>query len=104
MAFKGADAPPHVILHGPSGQVFDTGSGNAPVEANGFAALKNDQTDITEIVIETPAALNSPGAVSLEPALGRLLERPAPRSPAGKSRIARQATGRRRRKPIGPRE
>ena len=31
MAFKGADAPPHVILRGPSGQVFDTGSGNAPV-------------------------------------------------------------------------
>ena len=56
MAFKGADAPPHVILHGPSGQVFDTGSGNAPVEAQGFAALKNDETDITEIVIEKPAA------------------------------------------------
>ena len=36
MAFKGADAPPHVILHGPSGQVFDTGTGNAPVEANGL--------------------------------------------------------------------
>ena len=30
MAFKGADAPPHVIVRGPSGQVFDTGSGNAP--------------------------------------------------------------------------
>ena len=44
MAFKGADAPPHVILHGPSGQVFDTGSGNAPVQAPGFAALKNDAT------------------------------------------------------------
>ena len=56
MAFKGADAPPHVILHGPSGQVFDTGSGNAPVQAKGFAALKNDELDITEIVIEKPAA------------------------------------------------
>ena len=41
MAFKGADAPPHVILHGPSGELFDTGSGNAPAEAAGFAALKN---------------------------------------------------------------
>jgi hypothetical protein len=55
MAFKGADAPPHVILHGPSGQLFDTGSGNAAVQAAGFAALKNDATDITEIVIEKPA-------------------------------------------------
>ena len=55
MAFKGADAPPHVILRGPSGQVFDTGAGNAPVEAPGFAALKNDALDITEIVIEKPA-------------------------------------------------
>ena len=26
MAFKGADAPPHVIVRGPSGQVFDTGT------------------------------------------------------------------------------
>ena len=55
MAFKGADAPPHVILRGPSGQVFDTGCGNAPAEAPGFAALKNDALDITEIVIEKPA-------------------------------------------------
>jgi uncharacterized delta-60 repeat protein len=56
MAFKGADAPPHVILRGPSGQVFDTGTGNAPAEAPGFVALKNDQLDITEVVIEKPAA------------------------------------------------
>ncbi len=55
MAFKGADAPPHVIVRGPSGQVFDTGSGNAPAEAPGFVALKNDALDITEIVIEKPA-------------------------------------------------
>ncbi len=64
MAFKGADAPPHVILHGPSGQVFDSGTGNAPVEAPGFAALKNDATDITEIVIEKPAG----GRWTVEPA------------------------------------
>jgi hypothetical protein len=56
MAFKGAEAPPHVIIHGPSGQVFDTGSGNAPVQAAGFAALKNPKTGITEVVIPTPAA------------------------------------------------
>ena len=55
MAFKGADAPPHVIVRGPSGQVFDTGTGNAPAEAPGFVALKNDALDITEIVIEKPA-------------------------------------------------
>jgi hypothetical protein len=55
MAFKGADAPPHVIIHGPSGQVFDTGSGNAPVQEAGFAALKNDKLDIAEVVIPTPA-------------------------------------------------
>ncbi|RKQ87238.1 putative delta-60 repeat protein [Solirubrobacter pauli] len=55
MAFKGADAPPHVILRGPSGQVFDSGAGNAPVQLPGFAALKNDKLDITEIVIEKPA-------------------------------------------------
>ena len=36
MAFKGADAPPHVIVRGPSGQVFDTGTGNAPAEAAGL--------------------------------------------------------------------
>jgi hypothetical protein len=72
MAFKGADAPPHVILHGPSGQVFDTGSGNAPVLAPGFAALKNDATDITEIVIEKPAG----GRWTVEPAAdsSRLVE------------------------------
>ncbi|MDA0184515.1 PKD domain-containing protein [Solirubrobacter phytolaccae] len=56
MAFKGADAPPHVILRGPSGQVFDTGAGNAHAEAPGFVALKNDKLDITEVVIEKPAA------------------------------------------------
>lgn len=64
MAFKGADAPPHVILRGPSGQVFDTGTGNAPVEAAGFAALKNDALDITEVVIEKPAG----GRWTVEPA------------------------------------
>jgi hypothetical protein len=64
MAFKGAGAPPHVILHGPSGQVFDTGTGNAPAEAPGFAALKNDATDITEVVIEKPAG----GRWTVEPA------------------------------------
>ena len=36
--------------------MFDTGSGNAPVQTPGFAALKNDATDITEIVIEKPPA------------------------------------------------
>jgi hypothetical protein len=64
MAFKGAGAPPHVILHGPSGQLFDTGTGNAPAEAPGFAALKNDATDITEVVIEKPAG----GRWTVEPA------------------------------------
>ena len=64
MAFKGADAPPHVIIRGPSGQVFDTGSGNAPVQEKGFAALKNDDLDITEIVIEKPAG----GRWTVEPA------------------------------------
>ena len=45
MAFKGADAPPHVILHGPSGQVFDTRQrATRPAEAPGFVALKNDAT------------------------------------------------------------
>ncbi len=72
MAFKGADAPPHVILHGPGGVTFDTGSGNAPVLAPGFAALKNDATDITEIVIEKPAG----GRWTVEPAAdsSRLVE------------------------------
>ncbi len=64
MAFKGADAPPHVIVRGPSGQVFDSGSGNAPVQTPGFAALKNDQLDITEIVIEKPEG----GRWTVEPA------------------------------------
>jgi uncharacterized delta-60 repeat protein len=64
MAFKGADAPPHVIIHGPSGQVLDSGSGNAPVQGTGFAALKNDALDITEIVIEKPAG----GRWTVEPA------------------------------------
>ena len=56
MGFKGAGAPPHVILRGPKGEVFDTGSGNAPVQAPGFAALKNATTEITEVVIPTPSA------------------------------------------------
>ncbi|MDA0165226.1 PKD domain-containing protein [Solirubrobacter ginsenosidimutans] len=64
MAFKGADAPPHVIIHGPSGQVFDTGTGNAPAEAPGFAALKNASLGITEVVIEKPAG----GRWTVEPA------------------------------------
>jgi hypothetical protein len=52
--------------------VFDTGSGNAPVLAPGFAALKNDATDITEIVIEKPAG----GRWTVEPAAdsSRLVE------------------------------
>ena len=64
MAFKGADAPPHVILHSPSGQVYDSGSGNTAVQTPGFAALKDDALDITEIVIEKPAA----GRWTVEPA------------------------------------
>jgi hypothetical protein len=56
MAFKGAGAPPHVILHGPDGKTIDTGAGTAPVHTPGVAALKNPQTQITEVVIAKPAA------------------------------------------------
>jgi uncharacterized delta-60 repeat protein len=72
MAFKGADAPPHMIIHSPSGKTFDSGSGNAPAEAPGFAALKNDATDITEIVVEKPEG----GRWTVEPAAdsSRLVE------------------------------
>ncbi len=72
MAFKGADAPPHVILHGPSGEVFDTGTGNAAVQARAFAALKNDATDITEVVIEKPAG--GRWTVEVAPDSSRLVE------------------------------
>lgn len=56
MAFKGAGAPPHVILHAPDGKAIDTGAGNAPVHTPGVAALKNPQTQITEVVVAKPAA------------------------------------------------
>ena len=56
MGFVGAGAPPHVVLNGPKGERFDTGSGNAAVQLPGFAALKNAKTGITEVVIPTPSA------------------------------------------------
>ncbi len=56
MGFKGAGAPPHVILHGPKGETIDTGIGNAPVQTPGVAALKNPTTGITEVVIAKPSA------------------------------------------------
>jgi uncharacterized delta-60 repeat protein len=55
MAFKGAGAPPHVILHGPKGETIDSGAGNAPAQTPGVAALKNPATGITEIVIAKPS-------------------------------------------------
>jgi uncharacterized delta-60 repeat protein len=62
MAFKGAGAPPHVILHGPKGEAIDSGAGPEPMLTPGVAALKNQQTQITEIVIATP----SPGRWTVE--------------------------------------
>jgi uncharacterized delta-60 repeat protein len=56
MAFKGAGAPPHVILHGPKGETIDSGAGNAPVHTPGVAALKNAREGITEVVIAKPAS------------------------------------------------
>jgi uncharacterized delta-60 repeat protein len=56
MGFKGAGAPPHVILHGPKGETIDTGAGNAPMQTPGVAALKNPTTGITEVVIAKPSA------------------------------------------------
>jgi uncharacterized delta-60 repeat protein len=72
MGFVGAGAPPHVILHGPKGESFDTGSGNDPVEQPGFAALKNPGTGITEVVVPKPSG----GRWTVEPAAdsSRLVE------------------------------
>jgi uncharacterized delta-60 repeat protein len=72
MAFKGADAPPHVILHGPKGETIDTGVGNAPVHTPGVAALKNATTAITEVVIAKPSA--GRWTVELAPDSSRLVE------------------------------
>jgi hypothetical protein len=56
MAFKGAGTPPHVILHGPKGETIDSGAGPEPMLTPGVAALKDQRTGITEIVIATPSA------------------------------------------------
>jgi hypothetical protein len=56
MGFKGAGGAPHVVLHGPKGETIDTGSGNAPVQTPGVAALKNPTTGITEVVVAKPSA------------------------------------------------
>ncbi|MDX6684484.1 MAG: hypothetical protein QOF86_612, partial [Baekduia sp.] len=56
MAFKGDGAPPHVILHGPKGETIDSGAGPKPMQTPGVAALKNQATGITEIVIAKPSA------------------------------------------------
>jgi uncharacterized delta-60 repeat protein len=72
MAFKGAGAPPHVVLHGPQGETIDSGAGNGPVHTPGVAALKNAATAITEIVIAKPSG----GRWTVEVAAGssRLVE------------------------------
>jgi uncharacterized delta-60 repeat protein len=72
MAFKGAGAPPHVILHGPTGVTVDTGAGNAPVHTPGVAALKNPGTGITEVVLAKPAG--GRWTVELAPDSSRLVE------------------------------
>jgi uncharacterized delta-60 repeat protein len=72
MAFKGADAPPHVLLHAPDGTTIDTGAGNQPVHTPGVAALKNPQTQITEVVIAKPAA--GRWTVEVAPDSSRLVE------------------------------
>ncbi|HEY4096352.1 MAG TPA: PKD domain-containing protein, partial [Baekduia sp.] len=72
MAFKGAGAPPQIILHGPKGEVIDSGAGNEPMRTPGVAAFKNATTGITEIVIAKPSG----GRWTVEPAPGssRLVE------------------------------
>jgi uncharacterized delta-60 repeat protein len=72
MGFKGADAPPHVILHGPKGETIDTGAGNAPMQTPGVAALKNASTGITEVVIAKPSA--GRWTVEVAPDSSRLVE------------------------------
>jgi uncharacterized delta-60 repeat protein len=72
MAFKGAGAAPHVILHGPKGETIDSGAGNAPVHTPGVAALKNPATGITEIVIAKPAG--GRWTVEVAPDSARLVE------------------------------
>jgi uncharacterized delta-60 repeat protein len=72
MAFKGAGAPPHVILHGPMGETIDTGSGREPMRLPGVAALKNPRTGITEVVIAKPSA--GRWTVEVAPDSSRLVE------------------------------
>jgi uncharacterized delta-60 repeat protein len=72
MGFKGAGAPPHVILHGPKGETIDTGIGNAPVQTPGVAALKNPTTGITEVVIAKPSG--GRWTVEVAPDSSRLVE------------------------------
>jgi uncharacterized delta-60 repeat protein len=72
MGFKGAGAPPHVILHGPKGETIDTGAGNAPVHTPGIAALKNATTGITEVVIAKPSG--GRWTVEVAPDSSRLVE------------------------------
>ncbi|HWI72250.1 MAG TPA: hypothetical protein VNT55_09855, partial [Baekduia sp.] len=72
MAFKGAGAPPHVILHGPKGETIDSGAGNKPVHTPGVAALKNPTTSITEIVVAKPSG--GRWTVELAPDSSRLVE------------------------------
>jgi hypothetical protein len=72
MAFKGDGAPPHVILHGPTGVTVDTGAGNAPVHTPGVVALKDPSTGITEVVLAKPAG--GRWTVAVAPDSSRLVE------------------------------
>jgi uncharacterized delta-60 repeat protein len=72
MAFKGAGAPPHVILHGPKGETIDSGAGPEPMHTPGVAALKNPRTGITEIVIAKPSS--GRWTVELAPDSSRLVQ------------------------------
>jgi uncharacterized delta-60 repeat protein len=72
MAFKGAGAPPHLILHGPKGETIDTGAGDAPVHTPGVAALKDPANAITEVALAKPSG--GRWTVELAPDSARLVE------------------------------
>jgi uncharacterized delta-60 repeat protein len=72
MAFVGAGAPPHVILHGPKGEAVDSGAGNAPMHTPGVAALKDPRNAITEVVVAKPSG--GRWTVELAPDSSRLVE------------------------------
>ena len=72
MAFKGAGAPPHVVLHGPKGETLDTGSGREPVQQPAFLALKDTTSDITQVAIAKPSG--GRWTVEIAPDSSRLVE------------------------------